>query len=118
MVSRICPSTRGADIAPHRADPVPGNSAKVLALSSRDMSQAVLVVRLEHDLRMELPNRRGEWHHVEDRWGLVEDPLRRHDDGGMPEAGFVSLGHPEIEVDDVTRARHRATPLRRREAPR
>ena len=70
--------------------------------------QSVRGIGIDDDLGVEPPDRGRERDDMDDRGDRVEDAPGRHQDRGMEEPGFPSLGDTQIEIDHVTRGRHRA----------
>src|SRR5690348_9427244 len=86
----------------------------MLTLGGRSDGEAVVVVGLDRQFRVEPPDVRGQGHDVNHRRLRAEDALGRYDDPGMTKAGFATLGQSEVEIDNVTRGQHRARSSRRR----
>ena len=63
----------------------------MLALSGGRFVEPVVLIHLDQDLGTEGPNVDLEGRHLDDRWLLIEDALRSHDDGGVAEAGLAAL---------------------------
>jgi len=91
----------GPDVAACRGDTARGHSSKVLALGRGGLVQSVREIGIDHDLRVEPPDRGGEQNDMNDRRGGVEDALGRDQDRGVEEPGLSPLGR-----SDQDRRRH------------
>ena len=110
--SRIWASTAGPTVR-GRPDPPYGDGPDVLALCGRSERETVRCVRFYGYLGIEPSDGRGEWDNLDHRRVRVQDALGGDDNGRMTKSGLAALRHPEIHIDNVTRARHQARPFRR-----
>src|SRR5664280_3900885 len=63
--------------------------------------------------KRQVPCGRGERDDVDDSWFCVQDALGGHYHRRMAESGFSAFGESEVQIDEVTRRRHRARLSRR-----
>ena len=99
----------------HRADiscplvyPSGGDGAHMLALRRRPRLKTIELVEVDDHLGATLANGAGQGHHLNDVGPTAQDSLRRHHDSRPTESSLAATGHPEVEVDNVTRRQHQA----------
>ena len=100
-------------VASDTADTAHRHRADVLALCGRSGLEPVGAIRIDEDLGTERPQGRREWHDLDHGRVAIEDPLRRDGDRGVRETGLAAYRKAKIELDNITRAQHRARPIRR-----
>lgn len=81
-------------VAAHLFDPAGRHGSQVLALSHRGLRKPVRRVRVDPDLRTELPNPRGQRHDMNNAGPGVENALSRYHNRWMPEASLASRRQP------------------------
>jgi hypothetical protein len=90
-----------------------GDGAHMLALRRRPRLEAVEFAGLEDKLGATLANGAGQGHDVNHVRPTPQDSHRGHHDSRPTEPSLAAAGHPEVEVDNITRRQHPATPSRR-----
>src|SRR5690606_25166459 len=97
------------DVAQHRIHSPDGNRPYLVTLRRRRDTQPIAEVRLDLELRHQLPQTGSERDNVDDCRLPLENPLRGDDDRRPGHPGLSASRRAEVEGYDVTRGQHRAT---------
>lgn len=103
---------RGSDCPSRRPDALKRYRSQVLALTSRGDAQPIRLIGLNGDFRLKRSKRCSEGDDVKHGRLHVKDLLTGDNHRRMRETRFWTLRQPEVEIDDITRVRHRATLIR------